>query len=175
METREEGNTLSDALGLGARICALTVWIGGAPLAAGRRGWPNPSSTRKKGTGLSLLLGFAVDARRETRWVAAMIARRAMWPNHLWQDLALLTAPGSMKCGTAVLPELHAGNMADMKWKKYFTGGCANWRVSRLQPAPSLECCDFDRCFGAEDGRAFWRAPGFEAERRDATAVLSVS
>lgn len=177
METREEGNTLSDALGLGREdLRALTVWIGGGSLSPLADAAAEPVVDEEEEQVLSLLRGFAVDARRETRWVAAMIARRAMRPNHLWQDLGLADRSWLNEMLRRFFPELHAGNTADMKWKKYFYRRLCELEGFTLCTAPSCrECCDFDRCFGAEDGQSLLARARLEADRRDATAVLSVS
>ena len=115
-----------------------------------------------------LLLSHGVDASPETRWLAAMVARRAMQPNHLWQDLGLADRSWLNRLLGRYFPALHAGNTSDMKWKKYFYRRLCEMEGFSLCTAPSCrECCDFDRCFGAEDGESLL------AQRRRATELMS--
>ncbi|MFT4095556.1 MAG: nitrogen fixation protein NifQ [Rhodoblastus sp.] len=117
---------------------------------------------------LDLLLAHRADDTRETRWLAAMIARRAMQPNHLWQDLGFADRSWLNEMLRRYFPALHAGNTSDMKWKKYFYRRLCEIEGFALCTAPSCrECCDFDRCFGAEDGESLL------AQRRRATEMMS--
>ena len=115
-----------------------------------------------------LLLAHGADETQEIRWLAAMVARRAMRPNHLWQDLGLADRSWLNELLRRYFPALHAGNTSDMKWKKYFYRRLCEMEGFSLCTAPSCrECCDFDRCFGAEDGESLL------AQRRRATELMS--
>ncbi len=90
----------------------------------------------------------------ETR-LAAMIARRAQRPNHLWQDLGLNSRRDLSELMTRHFKPLAMRNKQDMKWKKFFYRMiCADAAYS-LCTAPSCgECDDFDHCFGEETGKS---------------------
>lgn len=119
---------------------------------------------------LDLLLAHRANESEETRWLAAMVARRAMKPNHLWQDLGFADRSWLNEMLRRYFPDLHAGNTSDMKWKKYFYRRLCELEGFALCTAPSCrECCDFDRCFGAEDGESLL------AQRRRATELMSDS
>ncbi len=63
-----------------------------------------------------------------------------------------------------------------MKWKKYFYRRLCELEGFTLCTAPSCrECCDFDRCFGAEHGESLLARSRREIERRRATDPLSGS
>ena len=85
--------------------------------------------------------------------LAAMIARRAQRPNHLWQDLGLRHRGELNELMARHFKPLALRNKADMKWKKFcFRLICADASFS-LCTAPSCgECDDFAQCFGEETG-----------------------
>ncbi len=85
--------------------------------------------------------------------LAAMIARRAQRPNHLWQDLGLRHRGELNELMARHFKPLALRNKADMKWKKFFFRLiCADASFS-LCTAPSCsECDDFAQCFGEETG-----------------------
>ncbi len=169
-EARDQGTTLASTLGLaGNDLLQAIVLHAPHPLAL--------EAAQRAGVAIcddeeqmvrDLLLAHTVDEARETRWLAAMIARRAMQPNHLWQDLGFADRSWLNDMLRRYFPTLHAGNTADMKWKKYFYRRLCEMEGFSLCTAPSCrECCDFDRCFGAEDGESLL------AQRRRATELMS--
>ena len=86
-------------------------------------------------------------------WLAAIIARRSVAANHLWQDLGLFDRDqlnGLMERHFAALRRLNGG---DMKWKKFFYRQlCARYGVVVCK-APNCEVCeDVADCFGGEAG-----------------------
>jgi len=85
--------------------------------------------------------------------LAAMIARRAQRPNHLWQDLGLNNRGELSKLMTRHFKPLAMRNSQDMKWKKFFYRLICADASYTLCTAPSCsECDDFDGCFGEETG-----------------------
>jgi nitrogen fixation protein NifQ len=87
--------------------------------------------------------------------LAAMIARRAQRPNHLWQDLGLRHRGELSRLMDRHFRQLAIDNVNDMKWKKFlYRAICADQGFS-LCTAPSCsECADFNVCFGEEDGES---------------------
>ncbi len=87
--------------------------------------------------------------------LAAMMARRAQGPNHLWQDLGFGNRRELSELMTRHFKPLAMRNKQDMKWKKFFYRAiCADAAYS-LCTAPSCsECDDFDHCFGEETGES---------------------
>ena len=85
--------------------------------------------------------------------LAAMIARRAQRPNHLWQDLGLNNRAELSRLMTRHFKPLAARNTGDMKWKKFFYRLICADASYTLCTAPSCaECDDFASCFGEETG-----------------------
>ena len=87
--------------------------------------------------------------------LAAMIARRAQRPNHLWQDLGLNNRGELSELMTRHFKPLAARNTGDMKWKKFFYRLICADASYTLCTAPSCaECDDFNNCFGEETGES---------------------
>ena len=87
--------------------------------------------------------------------LARIVARRALRPDHLWQDLGLFDRSELNRLLARHFPTLHAGNTTNMKWKKYFYRKLCEAEGFVLCTAPSCaQCGDFAVCFGAEDGES---------------------
>ncbi len=87
--------------------------------------------------------------------LAAMIARRAMRPNHLWQDLGLRNRGELSTLMGRHFTSLARRNVNDMKWKKFLYRMICRDEGFRLCTAPSCaECGDFAVCFGDESGES---------------------
>jgi len=104
---------------------------------------------------LDLLGQCATDGSPLQSRLAAMIARRAQSPNHLWQDLGLCNRGElSALMGRHFRP-LSIRNDGDMKWKKFLYRMICRDAGYSLCTAPSCsECTDFDNCFGDESGES---------------------
>lgn len=91
----------------------------------------------------------------EGRILAGMIARRAMEADHLWQDLGLANRSELSRLLGRHFPLLAAGNVNNMKWKKYFYRRLCEAEGFVLCSAPSCrDCSDFEACFGDESGES---------------------
>ena len=139
---------LTEVLGLsGAEIAALRDrWLPGTPLPDLDRAAPRlPVDQAAIRT---LILWRAGTASDEARWLAAILARRAMEPRHLWEDLGLPSRAALTALITRHLPGLAAANGQNMRWKKFFYRQiCADAAFS-LCLAPSCDACDErDDCF----------------------------
>jgi nitrogen fixation protein NifQ len=87
--------------------------------------------------------------------LAAIVARRATQPNHLWQDLGLINRGELSALMMRHFAPLALRNSQDMKWKKFFYRMICRDDSYRLCAAPSCsECCDFTGCFGDESGES---------------------
>lgn len=94
----------------------------------------------------------AADTDDHTR-LAKLVARRAMEPNHLWQDLGLAARADLKALLEFAFPELAGRNTTAMRWKKFFYRQLCEAEGFVLCTAPSCGVCrDFADCFGPEDG-----------------------
>lgn len=101
----------------------------------------------------AFILEHRARQEAEAEWLAAIIARRAMGPNHLWQDMGFADRGELNAMFLRHFPALKARNAQDMKWKKFFYRSLCEREGLLLCKSPHCEICDdFVDCFGAEPG-----------------------
>jgi nitrogen fixation protein NifQ len=89
------------------------------------------------------------------RFLAAMIARRAMEPNHLWEDLGLRDRSELTRLLARHFGPLAARNTRNMRWKRFFYRAlCESDGFVMCTTPVCTECRDFDLCFGDESGES---------------------
>jgi len=89
------------------------------------------------------------------RFLAAMIARRAMEPNHLWEDLGLRDRSELTRLLARHFGPLAARNTKNMRWKRFFYRAlCESDGFVMCTTPVCTECRDFDLCFGDESGES---------------------
>ncbi len=91
----------------------------------------------------------------EGRWLAAMVARRALEPNHLWEDLGLRDRGELSRLLLRHFAPLAERNTRGMRWKRFFYRVLceADGFVMCATPV-CTDCRDFDHCFGEESGES---------------------
>lgn len=88
-------------------------------------------------------------------WLAAMVARRAMEPNHLWEDLGLRERTELSRLLTRHFAPLATRNTRNMRWKRFFYRMlCEDDGFVMCSTPICTQCNDFDLCFGDEDGES---------------------
>ena len=93
-----------------------------------------------------LLLAHRSSEGDVGRWLAAMIARRAMEPNHLWEDLGLRERSELTRLLSRHFAPIAARNTQNMRWKRFF------YRA----------LCEFGRLRDVYD-TGLYRVPGFRS------------
>jgi nitrogen fixation protein NifQ len=89
------------------------------------------------------------------RWLAAMVARRAMEPNHLWEDLGLRERAELSRLLMRHFAPLAARNTRNMRWKRFFYRMlCEDDGFVMCTTPVCTQCNDFDLCFGEESGES---------------------
>lgn len=102
-----------------------------------------------------LLLRYSTARNPMQYRLASIIARRALRPNHLWQDLGLRDRGELSHLMIRHFRPLAERNAVDMKWKKFLYRMICRDEGYRLCTAPSCaECDDFSGCFGDESGES---------------------
>jgi len=154
-EADKEDTPLSEAIGLSGReLRALFVMM--FPDALGLldgRETPDPSIADEESALRDILWMHSADASPFERLLTAMIARRSLRPNHLWQDLGLGNRSELSKLMRRHFPRLAERNNRDMKWKKFFYRMmCSSTGYSLCLSPVCSECDDYQTCFGPEDG-----------------------
>lgn len=86
-------------------------------------------------------------------WLSAIIARRALGANHLWQDLGLFDRTELNRLMDRHFHGLRRRNSGDMKWKKFFYRQLCERDGIVICKAPTCDACsDMAQCFGPETG-----------------------
>lgn len=154
-EAEREGVDLAERSGLdGADHAALARCLFGGFGLAGAGGAVLAVGVQEQ-TLRDILWMNSSGATRFEALLARMIARRAMRPHHLWQDLGLGNRAELSEVMRRHFPRLARRNEHDMKWKKFFYRMMCSDEGFTLCAAPVCsECDDFDQCFGSEDGEA---------------------
>ena len=107
----------------------------------------------EEGTIRELLLRFRTPGDPLGPLLSVLLARRAMRPNHLWQDLGLRNRLELSTLMMRHFAPLARRNAQDMKWKKFFYRMTCSESGFSLCAAPVCsECSDFDACFSDESG-----------------------
>lgn len=100
-----------------------------------------------------LLLDHRAGRGVEEEWLAAIVARRSLGPNHLWQDMGFASRHQLNALFRRHFPSLVALNASDMKWKKFFYRQLCEREGMAICKSPNCEVCDdVEVCFGEEDG-----------------------
>lgn len=114
------------------------------------------ASVAEDETNLRELLKQSTTSRTPFEFhMAAIIARRAMRSNHLWQDMGLRNRGELSALLNRHFAPLAQRNTGNMKWKKFFFRMICSDEGFRLCSAPCCEDCDdFTGCFDDESGES---------------------
>lgn len=102
-----------------------------------------------------LLLAQRSTAGPDGLWLAAMVGRRAVEPNHLWEDLGLRDRTELSRLIARHFAPLAARNTGNMRWKRFFYRMmCEDDGFVMCTTPVCGECRDFELCFGEETGES---------------------
>lgn len=153
-----EGGLLFEKVGLSSdQLAALlkqnfpSVRIKGDELPQGSKRDDNDEVTMVR----DLLLAQRSTEGDTGRWLAGMIARRVMEPNHLWADLGLRDRAELSRLLSRHFAPLARRNVNNMRWKRFFYRTLCEEEGLILCTTPvCTECKDFNHCFGDESGES---------------------
>lgn len=156
LAAQDPARPLSHALGLGRDALAALVARHAPDHAPCLAGLPE-GGTGEDAIEEEDLRAFLLDHRargaEEEAWLAAIVARRSLEPNHLWQDMGFASRGELNAMFRRHFPALVERNSADMKWKKFFYRSLCEREGLLLCKSPNCEVCeDFETCFGGEEG-----------------------
>ena len=98
-----------------------------------------------------LLDGRATGAEIED-WLAHMVARRSLRPEHLWISLGLRNRKELSDMLHRHFPTVAARNVQGMRWKKFFYREMCQAEGVHICKSPVCDICpDFNECYGAEE------------------------
>ena len=151
-EAHAEGKPVQETAGFDGSTLLLGIFPHAASLfMAGEE--PSPVRSEDEACLVDLLKRGGTKGTPFEALLAAMIARRAQRPNHLWQDLGLRDRGELSQLMFRHFAPLAGRNRQDMKWKKFFYRTLCRDADYSLCTAPSCgECCDFNLCFNEETG-----------------------
>jgi nitrogen fixation protein NifQ len=102
-----------------------------------------------------LLLAHRSTEGEDSRWLAFVIARRALESNHLWEDLGLRDRTELSRLLSRHFAPLAARNLNNMRWKRFFYRMlCESDGFVMCTTPVCTNCRDFDLCFGEESGES---------------------
>ncbi len=88
-------------------------------------------------------------------WLACIVARRALEPNHLWEDLGLAVRADLSKLLLRHFGSLAGKNTRNMRWKKFLYRSICEAEGFSMCPSPTCDACpEFDICYGDESGES---------------------
>lgn len=152
-----EGRDLPDQLGLpaGELAALLRHWFPHATGLASCLRSTGATADDEVDMLRGLLLAHRSTEGNDGRWLAAMVARRAVEPNHLWEDLGLRDRSELSRLLSRHFTPLARRNTRNMRWKRFFyrTLCEADGLVLCSTPVCSA-CADFELCFGEESGES---------------------
>jgi len=168
IEVRKSGGSVLEGLGLnGSNLIQLAngIFPHAAPVLAKLADAAPPEIEDEEICLRDLLERCSTAGSRFETQLAAMIARRALRPNHLWQDLGLRERRELSQLMARHFEPLARRNVRDMKWKKFLYRTICRDEGYTLCTAPSCsECDDFAECFGEETGESLLAAVRRAAE-----------
>jgi nitrogen fixation protein NifQ len=102
-----------------------------------------------------ILLQNCSGPRQVSEWLAYVVARRGMEPNHLWEDLGLAERPDLTKLLLRHFAPLATKNTRNMRWKRFLYRSLCEAEGFSMCPSPTCDACsEFHICYGDESGEA---------------------
>ena len=155
---RTSGSSLAEALGISGKILrgVIDQYFPGAMDSLEAFGLDSTILVEEEEQSLRRLLQRSRSTSAPlSSLLAILVARRAMRPNHLWQDLGLTNRSELSALMKRHFAPLALRNKNDMKWKKFFYRMICRDSSARRCVAPCCsECSDFNGCFGDESGES---------------------
>jgi nitrogen fixation protein NifQ len=151
-----DGGSVAEQAGLSSRDFAalMTQWFPAADVVdAGARA--RATEDDEIAMVRDLLLAHRSREGDAGRWLAAMVARRSMEPNHLWEDLGLRNRAELTRLLARHFGPIAVRNTQNMRWKRFFYRLlCEHDGFVMCTTPVCTQCRDFDLCFGDESGES---------------------
>ena len=150
-----EGGSIAAQAGLSdAELADLfSLWFAARRIEPSADGMENPVDADEIEIVRELLLENRSSEGDCGRWLAGMIARRAMEPNHLWEDLGLRDRSELTRLIGRHFAPLARRNDKNMRWKRFiYRMMCENDGFVMCSTPVCSNCADYDLCYGPETG-----------------------
>ncbi|WP_239988742.1 nitrogen fixation protein NifQ [Paramagnetospirillum kuznetsovii] len=100
----------------------------------------------------ALLLDGRAKGHEIEDWLARVVARRSLKPEHLWVSLGLRNRKELSDMLHRHFPAVAARNVQGMRWKKFFYREMCQAEGVYICKSPVCDVCpDFGECYGVED------------------------
>jgi nitrogen fixation protein NifQ len=167
-----DGGPIGGAAGLATADMAELVarWF---PHAAAME-WTSRAEAEDEEAGMvrDLLTANRSGDASEGRWLAHMVARRALEANHLWEDLGLRNRAELTRLLERHFAPLAARNTRGMRWKRFFYRMmCEDDGFLMCATPVCTDCRDFSDCFGDESGESRLAQRRREMDRKQEEAA----
>lgn len=152
----KRGGSLANRLGVGGSALAvlLMLYLPDHPLLA-PEDYVFEDQAEEQAWVRDLLLDHADGDVPLSRWLAPIVARRAMESAHLWEDLGLANRAMLGALMERHFPLLAARNTDDMRWKRFFFRVlCEDEGLTHCTSPTCSTCSDVERCFTPESAEA---------------------
>jgi nitrogen fixation protein NifQ len=88
-------------------------------------------------------------------WLAGLVARSVLEPNHLWEDLGLAKRPDLSRLLERHFAGLAQKNTRNMRWKRFLYRSLCEAEGFSMCTSPTCDACsEFHICFGDESGES---------------------
>ncbi len=148
-ERGDDAGSLARRIGIGgSALCTLLLTVApDHPLLVAEDYVPSDTSEEQTWVRNLLLHNVSTDLEL-SRWLAAILARRAMEANHLWEDLGLPNRGALSRMLQRHFAPLVIRNVNDMRWKRFFFRVlCEDEGLVHCSSPTCSACVDVDRCF----------------------------
>lgn len=147
-ECAETGASLARRVGLGGTALRVLVALHGPdPLPLKPEDYVTADESEEQAWVRDLLRRNLSTARESSRWLAAIIARRALEGGHLWEDLGLPDRPTLRLVMERHFAPLAARNR-NMRWKRFFYRClCEEEGMSHCTSPTCCDCPEVAVCF----------------------------
>lgn len=152
-EAEKAGQQIEQQLGVTeAQLASIAEFAGlGDPQSLSSGGTPAPDDEELMLR--ELLMRHRSQPGDIGEWLACIIARRSMEPNHLWEDLGLAERPDLTRLMMRHFHSLAAHNTRNMRWKRFLYRAICESEGFTMCPSPTCDACsEFHICYSDDSG-----------------------
>ncbi len=164
-EAKSSESSIESVLGVTPEQLEIIASFVGMTIAdlAARRGAPTPDDEQLMLR--ELLMRHRSQPGEIGEWLACIIARRSMEPNHLWEDLGLPERPDLKRLLMRHFRSLAANNTRNMRWKRFLYRAICESEGFTMCPSPTCDSCsEFHICYSDESGPSALARNGHEGK-----------
>lgn len=155
-ERNEDGGSLARRLGVGGTALGILLMLyvpGHSQLLPSD--YAGGDEAEEQGWVRELLEHNRSSSSEQSRWLAAIVARRALEANHLWEDLGLPDRPTLTRLMRRHFGPLAELNDNNMRWKRFlYRRLCEDEGLVHCTSPTCSECADIHECFAPQSAES---------------------